>query len=147
MNANPPEDNETYGLNEEEMERLNEHLSPLLPLPPPRVMRDMSYFLRGWFDFVSQVEIGYSLTIYDYINDLAKRDILERLLDALPDDFVKRLTDILTPLDERLRAATTESKSLIALAPDPRRWWYFRVPNVRVGELKSDLDRAGFNRS
>ncbi len=97
--------------------------------------------LTGWRKFVEAVETGYTLTGYDYVNDLSTRDSLEELLIAAREPLGPKLThEIVTPLDERFRAATRALPRPLRLGgSDQARWWWFRVPNDLTGELAADL--------
>ena len=105
-------------------------------------MSETSKLLAKWGTFVARVERGYTLTIYDYTNELAVRDLLSQAdaTSALPS--TADLTE-LDKLDERFRAATRENTRPImpGFAGDP--WWYYRIPLKLCGELLSDLRHEG----
>ena len=98
--------------------------------------------LNGWAEFVRQVERGYTFSIYDYINDLSVRDVLEDVLLSIRDSARTKVRAVLMPLDERFEKATRKIEKPLVPADDSRRWW-FRVPLVLAGELKEDLEALG----
>lgn len=46
--------------------------------------------VADWGKFVTEVEDGYDLTIYDYSNDLSIRDLLEELIQRVDREKVRR---------------------------------------------------------
>jgi hypothetical protein len=93
--------------------------------------------LRGWRDFVTQVERGYDDSIYEYTNDLSVRDRLEPLIQ----DAASTARAELEAVDRRFEAATEEStRPLGAFKDATPPWWWQRVPRRLVGELADDLD-------
>jgi hypothetical protein len=77
----------------EDLEEMNRLLIGVLP--PPITLagakRDTVYFLQRWERFSQKLKQGHSLTIYDYINELNSRDILDRLCRMLTPDARSRL--------------------------------------------------------
>jgi hypothetical protein len=96
--------------------------------------------LRKWTTLVREVERGYTLTIYDYENDLDVRSILERVLEVVAPASGARLKTVLAPLDARFARATTPFPLGVrrGLGVAPGDWWYFRQPSVLTGELAAD---------
>lgn len=126
-------------LSEEDMKAL----APTLHRLQSRASReiDVAEMLRCWDSFVGKVEHGYSLTGYDYVNDLATRDMLDEVMSAAPPALRDRLArGALDRLDERFREATREvAKPLSIATPERPRWWWFRFPKDVSGELAGDL--------
>lgn len=117
-------------------------LAPLLRRLGARASRevDLLSLLRGWGSLVSEVERGYALTGYDYVNNLATRDLLDEVVSAVNAPLRDRITEAVDPLDQRFRLVTREvSKPLRIATPERPRWWWFRVPNDVTGELADDL--------
>jgi hypothetical protein len=101
---------------------------------------ELPTLVKTWQALVGEVEQGYSLTGYDYVNDLATRDMIDEVVAAAPPSLRDRLADVVDPLDGRFRAATRETPEPIQLAtPERPRWWWYRVPNDLSGELAEDL--------
>lgn len=118
-------------------------LAPALQRLQVRARRQIEVvdMLRRWDAFVREVEHGYRLTGYDYVNNLGIRDILDELVSAAPPALRDRITrEALDGLDSRLREATRDvTKPLRIATPERPRWWWFRVPRDVSGELASDL--------
>jgi len=96
--------------------------------------------LQKWAIFVREVERGYTLTIYDYENDLDVRSILERVLEVVSPAVAVRVKSALAPLDARFESATTPLPQGVrrGLRVAPGDWWYFRQPTMLAGELADD---------
>jgi hypothetical protein len=103
----------------------------------PVALQDL---VAGWSKFVQEVEIGYALSIYDYVNDLGGRELLAELIDRVSDSDQKEVFSAVQPWDERFRFATEPLGEPLPGAPDDPRWWWVRRPRVCVGELKDDLE-------
>jgi hypothetical protein len=119
-------------------------LSGLMPDTPRR--RTFSEMLDRWQRILDRIENGYELGIFDYTNDLTVREILGRAADGVDTDLRLRVTRMLEPLDLRFKAATFVSEKPPfpgALARHPDAWWYRRLPNKLIGELKEDAHRWG----
>ncbi|HEY7269355.1 MAG TPA: hypothetical protein VH951_05980 [Dehalococcoidia bacterium] len=111
--------------------------------PRPRHV-NIEYLVRSWTHFVDEVESGYKLTIYDYTNDLSKREILHELSEAVGPTLSARLEEVLRPVDERFRAASRAlSRPVSRRECDEVLWWNFLIPTELHGELLEDLQRAG----
>ena len=98
---------------------------------------EAAQLIAKWQSFVTEVESGYTLTIYDYTNDLSIRAQLEKEIrsNKVSDDELR----VVTALDERFRQATRDSIKALPGAPDPGGWWVRRVPVNATGELAEDL--------
>jgi hypothetical protein len=107
--------------------------------------RSLAELVVGWDDFVERVERGYSLTIYDYTNDLGTRNLLEHLCHSVTSELARRIRAELKDTDERFRSATVEYPRATVPAAEPDRWWYFRRPKVLVGDLRQDFDDLNSN--
>lgn len=106
----------------------------------------LNSLLQRWSNFVLQVERGYVGSIYEYINDLSVRDLLEEVTHKVPLTLCDNLLKLIRPWDERFNGATRKlSRSLSpAITQDESFDWWFRVPNKLDGELNEDLRSEGF---
>jgi hypothetical protein len=104
---------------------------------------DLNQLLALWKQFVIEVESGYSSTGYDYVNDLATRDLLDELVLAAPPSLRDRINhQQLDALDSRFRNASRELATSLSIAtPERPKWWWFRIPNDISGQLAMDLSR------
>lgn len=126
----------------ETLARLLAAVGEELALTKPPTLEEL--FLR-WEKFVTEVEGGYTLSIYDYTRDLGTRDTLEGIAKGLSGtDFRKKVQERLAPFDDRFRLATRPSDKPIAPGADLHdRLWWFRVPRKLSGELREDCLAEG----
>lgn len=78
------------------------------------------------------------MTVDDYTNDLAVRELLEMARPLLTSRVRDSLDERLAPLDARFRAATVAVARRMPGAGDA---WFYRLPRVLVGELAEDATR------
>lgn len=100
--------------------------------------------LTEWAVFVARLEIGYDDSIYDYLDDLATRDLLQQIMDTASLTLRQKLASALQSWDVRFTQAThtvDDTQAQIAWNGDSA--WDRRVPNVLTGDLASDLRGAG----
>lgn len=99
--------------------------------------------LNRWSRFVSKVEVGYRLSIYDYTNDLSIRDFLQVILNSCRStDIHARLSEWIQIWDNRLIFVTkqVEKPLLPPLEEEALGWWWFRIPLHSGDELKKDVE-------
>ncbi len=91
--------------------------------------------IEQYNQFVSQVEHGYPLTLYDYRNDLDLRAILSRL----------GLQSEIEEADARFRRLLVFTESSIWDCDDnPDAFWLYGYPRNANGDLLDDLRNEGF---
>jgi hypothetical protein len=110
--------------------------------------------IGAWEQAATEIESGYAATLDEYLNDLDGRQLIERVLGAMPEPD--------GPLLDRLRAADArvhEAGRMVTQClwgeenraahgwTQRRNWWYFLVPREPAGDLAADLERAGFGGS
>jgi hypothetical protein len=95
--------------------------------------------LQDWRRFVGEVERGYDDSIYEYTNDIAVRDRLERVVAGASPGLRAQLERALADDDRRFAAATEAAARPLGRSP-----WAQRVPTRRVGELAEDLAALGY---
>lgn len=92
-----------------------------------------------WRDFVETCEEGYSSTIYDYENERAVRDLLDK---ALNDPILRRFPEIedlrssVEEIDERFRQACRQD---LSVGDSGWPWWRRCIPRRAEGEFADDL--------
>jgi hypothetical protein len=107
---------------------------------PPRDFWTLNGMVRSWRDLVAKIEVGYDEIIEEYWNDVSVRDLLEELLAVIPEGTVRSwVMQEIEETDARFRAATHEVDKPI-VGSDTAAWWWMRVPNVLVGELRRDFE-------
>lgn len=91
--------------------------------------------LENWSDAVADIERGYNLTIYNYENDISRRDSIDEVMQLLSEAGREAYAELLAPIDERFVQATFEVPIPISPLAEGslERWWWRRVPK-RMGE-------------
>lgn len=105
--------------------------------------------IEDWERFVSQeVEPGYEFTIYDYLNDLWRRDLIQQILDFLSSEGRFQVRLLVEPIDRRFRRATRYVRRSVWYPAEVRSayWWYHRVPERMGDDLRRDLRTMGIIR-
>ncbi len=105
----------------------------------------LQQLLQQWRNFVVRVEQGYADSIYEYMNELSVRDLLEEILRSVPHGLQKALAQWITPWDKRFAEATREigRAMLPAVEQEAPLWWWFRIPKNPGEELEEDLRSEG----
>ena len=96
--------------------------------------------IESWEGLVERVETGYADSIYDYLNDLDVRALLQEIVERGPAELRKAMKVVVVPLDGRFRKATRRPKT--PLRPGSRGWW-LRIPIEPADELRADLVSRG----
>lgn|SRR5215212_1485098 len=100
--------------------------------------------LQRWYKFVAQIEQGYTDSIYEYMNDLSSRDVIEKVLSGVSEPLRSKLVTLVQPGDERFEQATREIDRALSGRKDIETHpWWFRIPKRVGGELDNDLRVRG----
>lgn len=104
----------------------------------------LANLIKRWEQLVQEVQQGYSVSIYEYTNDLGSRDLLATTEAILSDDGKKKLSEFLLPVDDMFRRNTDPlPHSIGGQLPPPSNWWWYRVPKKLSDELRNDLNSEG----
>jgi len=98
----------------------------------------LNEYVDGWASLAEEVEVGYSMTVDDYTNDLAVREWLDRVLPMLAERVRASLLSRLAPLDERFRRSTVTPAGPL---PGCGTSTWCRLPRTLVDELREDAIR------
>ena len=107
--------------------------------------------LNKYQKFIEEIRAGYNFSIYDYINDLSIRDLLEEKVEHLAEEIKNKYLYKLHKLDIAFKRLTNEIKTPLILTEFTQtsskkrttQWWYYRIPKNLGSELKKDLEEAG----
>jgi len=100
--------------------------------------------LKRWSNFVTATELGYEDSIYEYTNDLATRDVIQRVLLGIPESLSAKVIEIVQCDDDRFLQATRKiERSLADRKSFEDSPWWFRVPRKMSDELRNDLESEG----
>ena len=97
--------------------------------------------IASWAGVVKEIETGYGLSLYDYLNDLDVRGVLQDIVDRGPSELKQPLRTALAPLDARFRMATRRPKVRLRVGASD---WWLRIPKAPPDELRADLEEGGF---
>ena len=120
----------------------SDDLTTVLGLMSVRARRTLTLdgLIGDWKRFVGEVERGYSLTVYDYTNDLGTRRQLAEVINEVTPEVAREIEARLAQFDDRFRNATRPSSTPVGGGSQSQEeWWMFRIPWRLRGELKSDL--------
>ncbi|MFK0238996.1 hypothetical protein [Streptomyces vinaceus] len=96
---------------------------------------------------MSAIERGYGDDIYEYTNELSRRNWLHEAWILLDDHIVQLWTPRIKGLDARYRAATFDDDGQaldqFLRLPGPDLWWWRRHPRILTGDLGRALRSAG----
>jgi hypothetical protein len=100
----------------------------------------LNYLVPGYSQVVQSVDIETS--IYEYLNDMDGRDIINRILEIQSPEERKRIEIELTEMDKLLKSKTIEVKNCIWGEDAEKRnglsreinWWYYRAPKWLIEE-------------
>lgn len=97
-----------------------------------------------WSETIEALDRTYSLTIYDYQNDLVLRSLLEQVVRSAPVHLAEKIRSLMEPLDARfVRATNLCERSVMADDWSEAEWWTFRIPRSMGPELQQDLELRG----
>lgn len=103
--------------------------------------------VNAWSALVSSIERGYSDNIYEYTNDLYRRNWLHEAWLLLDEHIVQLWTPQIKALDDRYKAATIDDDDQALdqfhRTPGLDLWWWRRQPCTLTGELGRSLRSAG----
>ena len=102
--------------------------------PEATIRSGSAGLVESWRSFVEEAEKGYSLSLFDYRNDLDARGILQQAGFESPE---------LDELDRRLRSLLAHRHVRVwESAPDDP-WWDFGYPANAKPDLEDDLRSEG----
>jgi hypothetical protein len=147
---------ETHRLTSDQEAALSRAVNDLPCAPHARSLRFLS---RSWERLSREVESGYDDSIYEYLNDIGSRDVLQVLISSLPESLSQPVAASIEASDDRFLASTIPVPSgkylgagiihidapppIDSVPGGPSKWWYTRVP-ARPGEqLRKDLASSG----
>ena len=93
---------------------------------------------------MQRLEQGYDRTIYEYINSLNGRDLLQKIWFQTTQPLQDRLSEVLERLGTRFYNSTMTVRHPVAWVniQDANPWW-FRIPKKLSKELEEDLRSEG----
>jgi len=111
------------------------HLQQALTSLAPACKSTISSLLSDWAQFVARVECGYEGTWNQYAEDVCLRELMGRVIEAVPPATGEKLRWAVSDLDGRFLAATRSPA-----AGEPHHdltWW--RIPLRLTARLARDM--------
>ncbi|MBL8187709.1 MAG: hypothetical protein JNK38_06860 [Acidobacteria bacterium] len=103
--------------------------------------------VESWEKVVQSVEIGYSLTLDDYLNDLDARQLLEEALEIAPMTERMNFDARIAQADDLMKGLTRRASVCLwgdELAEEEgwsakKNWWYYACPVDADAELLAEI--------
>lgn len=109
---------------------------------------DFGSLLLDWSDFVSECENSFQGDLWEYRQGLRLRDMLQYVIEGMPDEFGHKLLEILTDADSRFKQTLIDRRKRLdpaAVVPlHGELFWYHGVVRNQGVELRRDLIRHGW---
>jgi hypothetical protein len=111
---------------------------------------DFGDLLLSWNDFVQECEGGFEGGLEDYHDGLRLRDLIQFVIEGVPDLLACKLTEVVRDADLRLRHNLVDSRKRldfpdnVSLRED--RFWYHGMVRNQGVSLRRDLIRRGWFR-
>lgn len=104
-----------------------------------KVIESLEFFIEHWDGVIFKIINQERLTIYEYDHRLWVRRVISNIQGKLSEEGKRVVDEILKPLDQQFIKNTMEIERPIRLEPNKpsvEMWWYKRIPEVLVGEIK-----------
>ena len=108
--------------------------------------------LHHWARVVVECSGLYQYTMEEYQNDLDGRLTIQRVLESLPAHSLPEVERILEEIDEQFREVTIGFErpvwgwNLAGTNPNPKYFFYFRLPHAPGEDMRKGLLGLGFGR-
>ncbi|MDQ6769102.1 MAG: hypothetical protein M3Z54_03850 [Gemmatimonadota bacterium] len=99
--------------------------------------------IQLWSRFVNEVEAGYTLGAYDYVEELFISDYLQEIIEQSDASSSQHVSSTVRPHDERFRFATVDSSRPFIAPANTQGFWWFRVPRRLSVALEAELRSEG----
>lgn len=98
--------------------------------------------LDSWNKLVNEIEIGYPYDIFEYLNDLFSRNVIQDVIDTDPQPLTQQIILVVDEIDKRFFEYTHEITE--PLSANKREFWWLRIPNKLTPGLCDDLNSEGY---
>jgi hypothetical protein len=109
---------------------------------------DFGDLLLSWNDFVHECDHGFEGCLEDYQDGLRLRDLIQYVIDGVPELLARKLTEVVGEADGCLRRNLVESRKRFDLPEDLAshgdRFWYRGMVRNQGVDLRRDLIRRGW---
>lgn len=143
----PVEDNLSFFLSRKEQDTIEARLAAH-PEYAEFAEEDFGSLLLDWSDFVGECEAAFEGDLWEYQQGLKLRDMIQFVIDGVPEALRGKLLEIVTEADDRLQELLIDRrKRLDPPQADPSAeapFWYRGVVRNQGAFLRRDLIRQGW---
>lgn len=109
---------------------------------------DFGSLLLDWNDFVQECENAFQGDLWEYRQGLRLRDMLQYVIEGMPEELAQKLLEILTEADQRFQQTLIDRRKRLdpaaAVALRGELFWYHGVVRNQGVDLRRDLIRHGW---
>jgi len=109
---------------------------------------DFGALILDWNDFVDECETRFEGDLWEYQQGLKLRDLIQFVVEGVPEALSRKLEEILAEPDQRFRQALSDQRNRLDppehLALKSERFWYHGVISNQGVPLRRDLIRHGW---
>lgn len=143
----PVEENLSFFLSKKEQD-LIEDLLGSDPRFTDYAQDDFGSLLLDWNDFVGECEAGFEGSLREYRSGLQLRDLIQFVAENMPEPLRRKILDIISDSDQRMRQALTDPLKRLDVPAEPpmhsERFWYQGMVRNQGVFLRRDLIRQGW---
>lgn len=104
--------------------------------------------VKHWDWLITEVKKGYADMSYEYLNDIASRYTIQRMIDQTQGSLKEKLEALVQKLDEAFLEVTYPISNPVSsydfIPKNPKKYfWYYRIPKILTKELSIDFDENG----
>jgi hypothetical protein len=141
----PVEENLSFFLSEKEQDAIEERLAQHAEYAE-YMDDDFGSLLLDWSDFVDECAAGFEGDLWEYRLGLALRDMIQYVLDGVPELLRCKIHEIIREADERFQTNLIDRRKRLD-APEEMsddHFWYRGVVRNQGAYLRRDLIRQGW---
>jgi hypothetical protein len=141
----PVEENLSFFLSEKEQDAIEARLAQH-PEYADYMDDDFGSLLLDWSDFVDECAAAFEGDLWEYRMGLALRDMIQYVVDGVPDLLQRKIHEIIQEADERFQTNLVDRRKRLD-APEEQKadhFWYRGVVRNQGAYLRRDLIRQGW---
>jgi hypothetical protein len=141
----PVEESLSFFLSEKEQDAIESRLSQHADYAE-FVEDDFGSLLLDWSDFVDECASGFEGDLWEYRMGLALRDMIQFVLEGVPELLQRKIVDIIREADQQFQTNLVDRRKRLDTAEENQedRFWYRGVVRNQGAYLRRDLIRQGW---
>ncbi len=108
---------------------------------------DFGLILFDWIDFARECQEGFNGDLFEYCQFLGIRDLLQFVIEGVPEELSRKLSEIVTEADARLQQSLAPGSRRLDPPAEPalesERSWYHGILRKAGSTMRRDLIRNG----